>query len=277
MIKVNLIVALLTLIASLVNAEIIFRQTASTSCSDFKNFNTGKGTKVGGETCTQANDGSIAIYKPSNSERAELRDLKAITIQKDKKYYISWNFKLSSTVTNNAIFQWKAYGDPMTQNFPVVIKFVGGSLNVVQFQDPAMATRSNLLFQKKLSPDQWYSHMIAISVSDQTEGGTVEYWFEGRKQELITHGSSDKTVWPCRTFDGSAVSPKWGIYGAVGTDVTSSFKDLTIGETLQDMHYGNGSTGYDSAGTRNRHNLDNSQVITTAFFLFFISILHYLL
>lgn len=224
-----------------VNANILYRQTSETTSSDFKNFNKGKKNRVGGETIQQVN-GGLQIHKPANSERAEVRGLKKLpTFQKGKKYYLSWDFMLSSTVTNNAIFQWKAYGSPITQNFPIVIKLVNGVLNVIQFQDPNSGKRrENFLFRKKIEANQWYSHMLAIYVSDENEGGTVEYWFDGYQQDLITHGKESKKVWPCRTFDGNLVDPKFGIYGAYGVDIDSSFRNLVIGETLEDMNYDKG-------------------------------------
>lgn len=230
----------LALIAT-VNGVVLFKQGSSTSCTSFKNFNRGKNQNVGGETCEQADDG-LRIFKPANSGRAELRGIKRLEFQKDKKYYIAWDFMVSSTVTNNAIFQWKAYGSPMKQNFPIVIKIVNGELVLAQFQDPtAGLRRENVLFRKRLSANQWYSNMLAIRVSDQNQGGSVEYWFDGYQQDLLAHGESTK-VWPCRTFDGSLVDPKFGIYGAHGTDVHSSLRNLLIGEELQDMNYDKGSS-----------------------------------
>lgn len=238
---------LLALLATIVDARILYRQTNSTKCSDFKQFNRGKGSKVGGETCVQ-NDGALLLTKPAISERAELHGLEDVTFEKGKKYYIKWEFMLNSTVSNNAIFQWKAYGSPMLQNFPVIISFSNGVMNLIQFQDPNTDQRSNVLFRKKISANQWYSHMVAISVSDETKGGTVEYWYDGVQQDLLLHGDSKK-VWPSRTFDGSSVDAKFGIYGAYGTDVESSFRNLLIGETLEDMNYDRpGSSSSKAAG-----------------------------
>lgn len=232
-----LLLAIAMNVAFFIEAKVLFQQTESTTCSDFRHFDKGKGSNVGGETCSQASNGVIAIYKPASSARAEVRDPGNIVIENGKKYYFSWRFMLTSTVTNNAIFQWKSYGEPMTQNYPIVIKFINGVLHVLQFQTPH---DQNVLFRKQLSENQWYSHMIAISVSDQPQGGTIEYWFEGVQYELISHGDN-KTIWPCKTWDGSSISPKFGIYGAVGTDITSNVQNLLVGETLQDMNYGNGS------------------------------------
>lgn len=238
--KTTTLLLWLLILVTVANASILFRQTSTTTCSDFKNFNRGKNDEVGGETCQQVDNSAILIRKPANSVRAELRGIKGLTFEKGKKYYIRWDFMLSSTVTNNAIFQWKSYGSDMRQNFPVVIKFISGELNVIQFQDPTTtSTRENVLFRKKLSANQWYSQMLAIYVSDQNEGGTVEYWFEGYQQDLYRHGDSKK-VWPCRTFDGTEVDSKFGIYGAHGIDVDSSIRNLLVGETLGEMNYDKG-------------------------------------
>jgi hypothetical protein len=51
----------------------------------------------------------------------------------DSQYYLGWGFKLTRTINNNAIFQWKSYGSPMAQNFPLVMKMVGGQLQLHYF------------------------------------------------------------------------------------------------------------------------------------------------
>lgn len=241
MTKIYLLLVIYLVIAKVAECKLLFKQTSSTTYSAFQNFDRGKGDKVGGESCKPSN-GVIALSKPGQSARAEVRGPGKIQIENGKKYYISWDFMISSTVTDNAIFQWKAYGSPMKQNYPIVIKFVDGVLNLMQFQDQAFTKDYlNVLFTKKLNPNQWHSQMIAIGVSDKNTGGTIEYWFDGVQQTLLKHGKDEK-VWPCRTFDGTQVSPKFGIYGAFGTSITSSFKNLQMGETLQDMNYGKRSS-----------------------------------
>ena len=55
----------------------------------------------------------FAFHKIAADKRAEAHGAAGFNPAVGKTYYIGWAFKLSSTVTNNAIFQWKAYGSPI--------------------------------------------------------------------------------------------------------------------------------------------------------------------
>ena len=75
--------------------------------------------------------------------------------------------------------------------------------------------------------------VLKIKVSDQTTGGNVQFFFgnDTPAETLLTGGNS----YTGKTFDGSSVDPKWGIYGATATHVTDSVSHLKIGTTYNDV------------------------------------------
>jgi len=133
---------------------------------------------------------------------------------------------VNSTVTDNAIFQWKAYGSPLDQNFPVVLKCVNGDLQLHYYGN---GVTDNLLWSQAISTDTWYHAVIEISVSDQWTGGSISMWFNGTQ---VVNG------YVGRTFDGTSVDPKWGIYGATATQVTDLVNNLVIGTAYADVSGG---------------------------------------
>jgi hypothetical protein len=170
----------------------------------------------------------FAFHKIASDKRAEAHGAAGFNPAIGKTYYIGWAFKLSSTVTDNAIFQWKAYGSPMTQDFPIVLKCISGDLTL-QYYAPGIINTT--LFSTPINSNTWYQSVIEIGVSDSTGGGRIEFWLNGM-QEVFSNGSIE---FAGKTFDGSSVDPKWGIYGAVGTDVTDDVADIRIGATYADV------------------------------------------
>jgi hypothetical protein len=60
---------------------------------------------------------------------------------------------------------------------------------------------------------------VQIFVSDSASTGWVSYWL---------NGSQKLNKYRARTFDGSAVEPKWGIYGATSSTVDDTVSSLTM-------------------------------------------------
>src|SRR5262245_1213256 len=87
---------------------------------------------------TDAGRGRIWRFdKPAGSNRCEAHGIKVngamYHFNNGGTYYFGWSSKLSSTVDNNATFQWKSYGDHI-QNYPVVLKMAGGRFTMLQRQ-----------------------------------------------------------------------------------------------------------------------------------------------
>ena len=101
----------------------------------------GKSAVFGIDNCTSP--GSITAVKdpgrgpawrftkPAKDKRCEAHGIKVggrmFKFDNNATYYIAWDFELSNTTNNNAIFQWKSYGHHI-QNFPLVLKMQNGKL-----------------------------------------------------------------------------------------------------------------------------------------------------
>jgi hypothetical protein len=180
---------------------------------------------------TDTQRGKVWKYdKPSGSNRCESHGIKVdgskYAFQNGKTYWFGWSSKLSSTVDNNANFQWKSYGDHI-QNWPVVLKMVGGRATVIQRQP---GNQVYTIWSAPVSANQWNHYAIGLHLSDATKGGWVELYFNG-KQQTFSDGS---TRWACRTWDSSN-DPKWGVYGAEGSRVVNYIDDLQVGTTRGDV------------------------------------------
>ena len=92
---------------------------------------------------------------------------------------------------------------------------------------------NTVLWSSGVSANTWYKVYLRIKVADTTSGGSVSFWFNGTQQTL----SNGSTSFTGKTFDGSSVDPKWGIYGAVGTSVHDYIRRLRIGTALSDVQF----------------------------------------
>jgi hypothetical protein len=169
------------------------------------------------------------FYKAANDKRAEAHGAAGFNAAIGNTYYIGWRFKVNSTVEDNAVFQWKAYGTPMTQDFPIVLSFNQNDQLQLEYYAPGIV--QNVLWTHAESANICNTVVIAINVESDTTG-TINFWFGGVEQNLAGGGT---TYTGARTFDGTSVDPKWGIYGAVGTQVTDDVTDLAIGTTYADV------------------------------------------
>lgn len=189
-----------------------------------------------GSSITVTNDpvfGSVwRFYKAVNDLRAEAHGANGVDPAIGQTYYIGWRSKLvlPTAAQLNAIFQWKAYGEPQLQDFPMTIAPGGGNLNLNQF-NPSDAGGQTLLWSTPLVTNVWNQHVLCISVSDQDYGGSVQYWYNGVQQTFLT-GSN---IFYCRTFDGTSVDPKWGAYGGDIYNVYDYVCGLKIGTTYGDV------------------------------------------
>jgi hypothetical protein len=168
--------------------------------------------------------------KPAGDNRCEAHGITVggsmYNFQNNSTYYISWSSRLSNTADNNAIFQWKSYGDHI-QNFPVVLKMIDGKLTMLQRQPGDVTT---LPWDAPISTGSWNSIVLGIHTSSELTGGWVELYFNGVRQTF----SNNATRWPCRTWDSSN-DPKWGVYGGRDDAITHDVDGLKIGTTLADV------------------------------------------
>ncbi|QIS11537.1 hypothetical protein [Nocardia arthritidis] len=177
--------------------------------------------------------GAVWQYqKPAGDNRCESHgisvDGQKYHFQNDSTYYFGWWSKLSSSADDNANFQWKSYGDGMTQNWPFVIKVKDGRMVVLQRQP---GNQQQIVWTSNpITTDTWYHYVVGLHTSDDLTGGWIQLWFNGQPQTF----SDGTTQYSCRTWDVSN-DPKWGVYGAEDTDFTNTVAGLKLGTGYDDV------------------------------------------
>jgi hypothetical protein len=216
-----------------VEATLLWDGNATNGLGVFKILNI-EGTN--GSSVTAVNDpiyGKVWRFnKALDDHRCEEHGAAGINPAIGQTYYIGWRTKLvmPSTAGLNAIFQWKAYGSPLLQNFPITIAPGNGNLSLNEY-NPSTAGGHTLLFSAPVITNAWVHHVLAINVSDQDYGGYIEYWRNGAQQTFTTGTNR----FYCRTFDGTSVDPKWGVYGGDIYTVYDYVSGLKIGTTYADV------------------------------------------
>lgn len=205
-------------------------------------------------------------HKPQNSNRCETRGAAGWDPKIGETVFIGWRSKLEvpQGATINASYQWKSYGRPMLQNYPLVLKTRGGDFYFEQYNPNPNPGNYNVrtdVWRTRFVPNQWMTHVIGIRISDKVTEGHIEWWYNGEAQELLPGGKR----FVCRTFDGTSVEPKFGIYGGSSAAMTNLVSDLRIATTYAEaapeqpiairLEAGKtlrlrreGAAGYDAAG-----------------------------
>jgi hypothetical protein len=182
-------------------------------------------------TTTDPTRGSVWRFtKPAGDNRCEAHGIKVggamYHFTDNATYYLEWSTRLSSTVDNNAIFQWKSYGNHI-QNYPVVLKVLNGKLTVLNRQP---GDQNYYPWSAPVRVGTWTHVVLGIHTSDALTGGWIELYVNGAQQKF----SNGTTRWPCRTWDSSN-DPKWGVYGAQDTTVVNDVDDLRVGTAYSDV------------------------------------------
>lgn len=171
--------------------------------------------------------------KPAGDKRCESHGIAVngakYNFQNNSTYYIGWWSKLTSTVNDNANFQWKSYGQGMTQNYPFVISVLNGRASVFQRQ-PGSHGSTVWSSAKPLTVGTWNHFVVGIHTSDQLRGGWIQLWFNGKPQRFV----DGTTSYRCRTWD-VVNDPKWGVYGAQTTDFNNFVADPKVGFTFSSV------------------------------------------
>jgi hypothetical protein len=220
----------LTLVATQAYASVLWDGDAGKGTGVFGNSNCGSPGSI--TAVTDPARGTVWRFnKPAGDKRCEAHGIKVgdnkYNFQNNSTYYIAWSMKLSSTVDNNANFQWKSYGHHI-QNYPIVLKVRGGKLTLLNRQPGG---RDYYPWSAAVSANAWNDIVLGIHTSSALTGGWVELYVNGVQQTF----SNGQQRWPCRTWDGIN-DPKWGVYGATQTAVANYVDGLKIGATYADIH-----------------------------------------
>lgn len=165
--------------------------------------------------------------KEIGSNRCEVHAAQGFDAVEGDDIYLGWRSQLSMSstgLTTNALFQWKAYGANMTQNFPVVIKTIGGDFKLMH---TASGGTSTYIWNSPVTLNNWNTFVVRIKVSRTATVGFIEFWFNGVKQTLL--GGTQRYYG--RTLDADYCDPKWGVYGASSELITNRVHGLKIAST----------------------------------------------
>lgn len=236
--KLNRIVTPLLALVLAASAHATTLWTAGSSTSTFKgiefqdnNNNYGSTNGSSATHYTDATEGSAwHFHKDDLDRRSEAKGAAGVNITIGQTYYIGFRFKTTTLHNNNSYFQWKSYGSPMVQNYPVVMKLINNQLNFEHYSEGQV---KHTLWAHTISANTWYSIVIKITVSDSASSGNVQFFFgnDTAPETLLTGGTS----YTCKTFDGSSIEPKWGYYGETNANEDSYFSHLKIGTTYADV------------------------------------------
>ncbi|MEO3977720.1 heparin lyase I family protein [Streptomyces sp. CAU 1734] len=233
----------MTLLAAQAHAAVIWNAEAL-SDPDRVFENVGSNCSDTGNSVTAVQDsaarGMVWRYeKASGSNRCESKGVATNNVnyvfQNGTTRFFGWESRLSSAVDNHAVFQWKSNTDG-AQNWPVVLKMVGGHLTMLQRQ-PNAAEQTIWTSPAPVGANSWNRIAVGMKFSDTVDGGWVQLWFNGVRQ-TFKQGTPESTQhWKCQTWDtpGGGNKPKWGVYGAKDHSVIHSINDLKMGNTVEDV------------------------------------------
>lgn len=223
-------IVICALAAGTAHASLIWDGDPSRGLGVFGNMNCDSPGSV--TPFSDATQGTVWRYnKPNGSNRCENHGISVngsrYVFQNNTTYYLGWRSRLTSVANNNANFQWKSYGSH-TQNYPILLKMIGGKMNLM-YREPGVPC-CRTVWSRTISKDTWYSYVLAIRTSSNAATGWMEFWFDG-VQQTLTNGT---TRYPGRTLD-DINEPKWGIYGASDQAMANFVDALKVGTTYADV------------------------------------------
>ncbi|MFD8491767.1 heparin lyase I family protein [Amycolatopsis sp. NPDC059657] len=176
-------------------------------------------------TGTDSVKGAVwTVTQPAKQERCEAV---GPDVSPTESYYLGWSSKFSiGDSESRYFFQVKSSPSSGTANHPVVIGVINGEL---QLHSWTTDHKDVLLWRGKAVKDQWNDYALRITSGKQD--GTVQFWFNGTRQRLLT-GSETYTG---TTYDGTRTYLKWGIYHPAPGVATSSISTIKMGSSLADV------------------------------------------
>lgn len=197
-----------------------FLIAASAQAWTATSFSSFQGVERDGSASTTLSGGVFSFIKPPGSNRCEARGAKGIIPAVGHTYTITYQWQINSTTTDNSVFQWHSYGplSDQIQRYPFVLKCISGQL-CVDYCVPDGHRTQRVISRTNISPKTWYSIRIETHVGTSEKTGWTSVWINGVQKV---------NQYPMRTFDGTSVEPKWGIYGAQSSSIDSQFKNITM-------------------------------------------------
>ncbi|MBN9740556.1 hypothetical protein DMP23_05450 [Amycolatopsis sp. A1MSW2902] len=177
------------------------------------------------KTATDAAKGKVWVAEQlAQEERCEAvgPDLAA-----GKTFYLGWSSKYRITdSTSRYVFQLKCSPSTGTANHPIVLKISGGKLQLEEWTTDHTSVK---LWNAPVSNDEW--HDIAFRISTDRTQGTIQFWFDGKRQTF----SDGSTTYTGTTIDGTRNYLKWGVYHQADETATQWFSKIRMGDSLADV------------------------------------------
>lgn len=179
-------------------------------------------------TATDPTYGTVWKFtKPLGSHRTESHAAKGFQAQEGDDIYIGWRCKISMPpkIGTNAVFQWKAYGDDMQQNFPIIISTTtGGDIHLMHYAPGGAGTE---LWKTPLKINVWNRFVLRLKISKDGTVGFIEFWYNDEQQTL----KNGLQRYYARTLDAEYCDPKWGVYGGDAQLITNYIGKPRIADT----------------------------------------------
>jgi hypothetical protein len=235
--------AVFTMVAGSAQATLLWDGNASKGTGVFKLIGSNCSSPGSVTAGSDATYGTVWRYnKPSGLDRCESHGARNggsnMTFGNNSTYYLGWRYRLSSTIDNNAQFQWKVFPapGPAGLNWPLALKVVNN--RAVMLNRKGINSDGSYevyeIWSHPITANTWYEMVLNLRLSSARDGGYIEIWRNGVQQTLL----GGTTRWACRLYDTDHVCPKWGVYGASGGSVVNTVHGLKIGTTFGDVNPG---------------------------------------
>ncbi len=171
------------------------------------------------------------LYKPIKNHRTEVHAAKGFVAADGDDIYIGWRSRLDipENAPTFAVFQWKAYGDNMKQNFPLVFRTLATGEIQLQYATPEKVHIS--IWATPLNRNVWNDFVLHLKISRDPKIGFVEFWYNGIQQQLAENSTR---YYGC-TLDAEHCDPKWGAYGGDPYTITNYVAAPKIGLTYNSV------------------------------------------
>ncbi|WP_030061773.1 heparin lyase I family protein [Streptomyces novaecaesareae] len=161
-------------------------------------------------------------YQAAGQERCE-------TLSPDLKngdtFYLGWSSKVDIKDANSRyVFQLKCDPSTDTANHPIEIDATDGRIRLQEWDTQHV---SHTLWTAPTANGQWHSYALKIRLG-RTDG-TIDFWFDGKKQTFTTGSGTFKGT----TWDGNRNYLKWGSYHPSSGDATNTFTSPVMATTLE--------------------------------------------
>lgn len=182
----------------------------------------------GSSSFTTANDAAKGkVWVAKQAAGAERCEVEGPDLKQGQTFYLGWSSKYHITdSTSRYVFQVKCSPSSGTANHPIVLEVIDGKLRL----DEWTTDHTNVpLWSTPFQNDKW--HAIAFRISTDRTKGTVQFWFDGKRQTF----ADGSTTYTGTTYDGTRDYLKWGVYHQAAQTATQTLSTIRMGTSLADV------------------------------------------